>query len=361
MMRNFLRLLVIMTLAISVLIGCASTPGKKERVVFWPDPPEEPRISYIKSYRTETDFRGKSFFDMIFGVSNIALFSKPYGVYSDGGLIYATDTASGGVLVYNPLDKKMRFIMGDKDKLQRPVGVATAADGTVFVSDAKQSKIFGYDNQGKQVMTIGSRAQLNNPAGIAINKDLGRLYITDSREHKVFVFSVKGEFLFSFGQQGTGDGEFIAPTNVAIDRRNGTVYIVDTLNCRVQVFDKDGKFLRKFGELGDSPGSFTRPKGIGVDTEGHVYVADAAFDNFQIFDENGQILMFVGSAGRGPGRFSLPAGMYVDENDVIYVADQVNQRIQLFQFLSDKWKKDHPEEYQKILAPKQEQEKSGEK
>ena len=117
----------------------------------------------------------------------------------------------------------------------------------------------------------------------------------------------------------------------------------------MQAFDLDGKFLRTFGELGDTPGSFSRPKGIGVDTEGHVYVADAAFDNFQIFDENGQILMFVGSAGTGPGYFSLPAGLFVDENDQIYIADQANQRVQVFQYLSEKWKQEHPEEYGKML------------
>ena len=97
------------------------------------------------------------------------------------------------------------------------------------------------------------------------------------------------------------------------------------------------------------PGTFSRPKGIGIDSDGHVYVVDAAFNNFQIFDETGQLLLFIGGEGNAPGQFQLPAGMYVDEKDRIYVVDSFNFRVQVFQYLSDRWKKEHPEEYNKYL------------
>jgi sugar lactone lactonase YvrE len=44
-----------------------------------------------------------------------------------------------------------------------------------------------------------------------------------------------------------------------------------------------------------------------------------------------------------------PAGLYIDENDKVYVVDTLNKRIQVYQYLSEKWKKDHPEEYNKYL------------
>jgi DNA-binding beta-propeller fold protein YncE len=107
--------------------------------------------------------------------------------------------------------------------------------------------------------------------------------------------------------------------------------------------------LRKFGRLGDQAGDFSRPKGIGVDSEGHVYVADAAFDNFQVFDENGQLLLFIGGAGVEPGYFEVPAGVFVDENDRVYVVDSLSSRVQVFQYLSEKWKRANPGEYEKYV------------
>ena len=89
-----------------------------------------------------------------------------------------------------------------------------------------------------------------------------------------------------------------------------------------------------------------------MDSEGHIYVTDAAFSNFQVFDENGQLLLFLGHLGRmGPGEFVLPAGLHVDEEDRIVIADQLNGRVQVFQYLSEKWQKNHPEEYKKYLPP----------
>lgn len=337
-------------IAVLALSGCASMSAKQESPLFWPDAPEDPKIAYVKQYRQETDFRERSFLDSLFGSPSGSLFSKPYGVFAEGSVMYVTDTGTTGVMAYNTTERKFRFFFGDKDRLRRPTGVAVGPDGMVLVSDAKQSRVYGFSKEGKQVMAFGAKGELNNPSGIAVNKDAGRLYVVDSREHMVFVYSLAGELLFSFGGFGIEDGQFMSPTNIALDRRNGTIYIVDTLNCRIQAFDKDGKFLRKFGELGDTPGTFTRPKGIGVDSDGHVYVSDAAFDNFQVFDEKGQLMIFIGSAGREPGRFSLPAGMHVDENDRIYVVDSANLRVQVFQYLSEKWKAAHPDEYRRLTG-----------
>jgi len=60
--------------------------------------------------------------------------------------------------------------------------------------------------------------------------------------------------------------------------------------------------------------------------------------------------MWVGNGGSGRGGlFMSPAGLYIDENDKVYVVDSLNKRIQVYQYLSEKWKKDHPEEYNKYL------------
>jgi len=88
-----------------------------------------------------------------------------------------------------------------------------------------------------------------------------------------------------------------------------------------------------------------------VDSEGQSYVVDGTFNCYQIFNEKGQVLTFVGVGGwGGGGLFMSPSGLYIDENDKIYVVDVLNKRVQVFQYLSEKWKKEHPEEYTKYQA-----------
>mgnify|MGYP001595533575 CR=1 FL=1 len=330
--------------------ACVATPHQEVKLVY-PLPPQEPRIAFLGSYRGEIDVKKKSamegFLGFLFGSAERPDLQKPYGVASFGDKIYVTDTGSGEVLVIDVKERKVHHIGdGGSGKLAVPIGIAIAADGTIFVADAKLKRVFGYDQTGKVKVAIGQKDELKNPAGLAINNELGRLYVVDSHGNAVHVYSTKGEPLF---QLLGGEGGFLFPSNVAVDRRNGNVYVVDSQNFRVQVFDKDGKFLRTFGKIGDVPGTFSRPKGIGIDSEGHVYVVDAAFNNVQIFDEQGQLLLFIGAEGRAPGYFQLPAGMYVDEKDRIYVVDSFNFRVQVFQYLSDRWKKEHPEEYKKYI------------
>ena len=349
-MRRYYGLL---TLVLAMFSGCG-TGIPLDVPIIYPPPPEEPKIVYLRSYRGEADYQKRGFFDSLFGTPLSPGLAKPYGVYASGGKIYVTLTGGAAVAVIDTKEKKVSYLgFRGTAKLALPIGVAGASDGTIFVSDGKLKRVFGYDASGALRVAIGKKGEFMNPAGIAINNKLGRLYIVDSFGHKVHVYSLNGKPLFTFGRRGSDKGEFNYPSNVAVDRRTGNVYITDTQNFRIQLFDGDGKFIRMFGEVGDRLGNFARPKGIGVDSDGHVYVADAAFDNFQIFNEKGEIRFFIGGAGVDAGYFQLPAGLYVDENDTVYVVDQLNSRVQVYQYLSEQWKKAHPEGYKKYLPPEQ--------
>lgn len=341
----------ILLAVLAAVLGCSAS-APKEIVLYWPAPPEEPRIAYVASYRGQIDVIEITLLNRLLGVGPTDNLLKPYSVAASGGKIYVSDSAKGEVAVLEPAAHGFSTLGKDgRVKLGMPMGVATAADGTVFVSDVSGKKIVVYDGRGEVKGFIGKPGDFENNVGVAFNEALDRLYVTDSKAHRVSVFNRKGEPLFKFGGVGREDGQFYFPAGIAIDRRNGNVAVADTQNFRVQVFDKDGTFLRKFGQLGDTLGSFTRPRGVAIDSEGHIYVSDSGFDNFQIFDEQTRLMMAVGSAGTAPGMFQLPAGMYIDEQDRIYVVDQLNSRVQVFQYLSEKWKKEHPEEYKKYLFP----------
>jgi DNA-binding beta-propeller fold protein YncE len=245
------------------------------------------------------------------------------------------------VLVFDE-QRKDFFILGTDGPgaLLNPRGVATDAEGRIYVSDVSQNRVVVYDEKGDFQLAMGLHGQLDKPVGVAINNALKRVYVvstgsTATQSHKITVFdATTGNVLFEFGGRGIEDGKLNFPTNITVDAA-GKVYVMDSFNFRVQIFDADGKFLSKFGGIGNGFGQFSKPKGIGVDSEGHIYVSDAAFNNVQIFDQEGRLLLFFGEMGSRRGQFWLPAGLAVDAQDRIYVADQYNKRINVYQYLSD--------------------------
>lgn len=347
MKREIIIALAAVTLS-TLFTGCSTTPKAKEVRIIVPAAPEEPRVFYVTSYRGESNFEISATFAELLGEkrSSIKSMVKPYGVASTGKKTYAADTASGIVFCFDEELKKVTFIgNGNEGQLQVPVGVAIDDQKNVYVSDAKQKKVFGYTPEGKVMFAIGKKYEFARPAGIGINRAMKRLYVVDTKSHEVKVYDLSGKSLFTFGKRGHGDAEFNFPTNIAIDQRNGNVAIVDTQNFRVQVFDKEGSFLFTFGKIGDRPGGFARPKGIGIDSDGHFYVADTAFNMVQIFNEKGELMLFFGGGGSGPGKFHLMNGLYVDENDRITIADSFSGNIHVFQYVSERWKRENPEKY----------------
>lgn len=312
-----------------------------ESEIVWPLPPDPPRIRYLRTLSGSQDFgnkRNKRWRRLFLGpeAEKVTALVKPYGVTTDAkGRIYVTDTGLGAVLIFDEVEKSVRLLgAGGHVRLSTPIGIAIDAQDRIFVADSALHQVVVFNQAGEPVMALGKDESLQAPSGLAVDVERNRLLVTDSHEHKVFVYGLDGAAAGGWGGRGTGDGEFNFPTNIAVDG-SGRVYVVDTGNFRVQVFDSDGKFLSKFGQAGDGFGDFHRPKGIATDGEGHVYVVDAAFNNFQIFDPEGSLLLFVGSYGKGPGNFWVPAGIHIDGQDRIYVADQINARIQVFQYLSE--------------------------
>ena len=314
-----------------LLPACSQPPRQFEPDdLYWPLPPNPPRIHYIQSIFTEDDIgRIYSFREKLFGKGYFDGMARPYGVSVKNGRLLVSDIVMRTVLVFD-LEKKRMFSVGQEGAFQVPAAAVADAAGNIYVADSVGRKVAVYDAQG--VYRTAFTFAHARPVGLAVQDALGRLYVVDRAGHRVIVSDLDGKQLFSFGERGTGDGKFNLPLDIAIDRQ-GSLYVLDSGNFRVQIFSAEGTFLSKFGTVGDSAGMFANPKGIAIDSDGHIYVTDAAFSNFQIFDRTGNILLFVGEMGGWPGYLHLPAGIAIDENDRIYVADQMNSRVQVFQYL----------------------------
>lgn len=177
--------------------------------------------------------------------------------------------------------------------------------------------------------TFGAgNGQLNEPQNLVVGRN-GHVFVADTRNHRIEVFSRDGIYLNQWGGAGAGNGQFQYPHGVAIDAA-GNVYVADTNNQRIQKFTSDGEYVMQWGSLGTGNGQFEYPWGVAVGGTGNVYVGDANNFRIQEFTSDGRYVRQWGSAGSGNSQFEYPNGVAVDGAANVYVADNSNSRVQKF-------------------------------
>ncbi len=342
--KNLVRGALLMLLLVLTVSGCTTSTIDENKLaskaalsLIWPNPPEPARISYLKTIERPQDIGANTGFfaklaEYVMGpkVDDII---KPYGVTVDSNRrIIVADTALKRIHIFDAPNKKYISIEEAGDTaFSSPIDVATDGNDNIYATDSVLGKVFVFDKNGGFLFDFAAGRR---PTGIAVDKESGLLYVSDTISHDIKVYDLKGKPLRTIGKYGTAPGEFNYPVDLYVDK-DGELYVVDAMNYRVQIFDRTGKFVTMFGKQGDGTGDFGRPKGISVDRDGHIYVADALFDTVQIFDRQGRFLLNFGSLGVEPGKFWMPCGVYIDEGDNIYVADSYNRRVQVFEYLGN--------------------------
>jgi hypothetical protein len=158
----------------------------------------------------------------------------------------------------------------------------------------------------------------------------GEIYVSDgygnARVHK---FSPDGKLVSSWGESGSGPGEFNIVHNIATDA-DGWVYVADRENHRVQVFDGNGKYEAQWNNLHRPCGMFM-PYGhhqlCYIGELGPTMAVNRAAPNLgprlSILDHKGTVLTRIGDphAGIEPTQFLAPHGVCVDSRGDIYVGE----------------------------------------
>jgi sugar lactone lactonase YvrE len=253
-----------------------------------------------------------------------------------------------------------------------PPGGATAANPGLYIVDRQNHRIRRVDTLGVITTVAGTgapgftgdggpaaQAQLNEPAGIALDAD-GNLYIADTGNHRVRRVDTAGIIttIAGTGSPGfAGDGgpaalaQLNQPTAVVADG-NAKLYVADTGNHRVRTISLGGGPIATVagtgaaGFSGDGgPGTgaqLNAPSGLAYDAEGKaLYIADTNNNRVRLVEQSGVIATVAGtgvpgfSGDGGPAaqaQLNAPVGIEYDviagdANRDLYVADTANHRV----------------------------------
>ena len=259
------------------------------------------------------------------------------------------------------LKKKPVLAVGKKGKanneLDQPRGLALdEPNQLIYIADWNNSRIQVVSFAGKFLKRFG-QGILQSPWGIAVTED--NVFVTDWDLHALFLFSKKDyKLVRRTGTKGGGEGQLYHPSGLCTDY-NGDVYVADSSNHRVSVFSKDLNFLKHLFTqqlrypydvkvipnsvvvLDESPNCihfFSRsgvlfrscvteeedgmvygPQFFCLDPAGNILITDFFRHNIKILSPSGQLMHTIGKEGHGRGELYFPYGICLSQTGTIFV------------------------------------------
>lgn len=171
-------------------------------------------------------------------------FVQPIGLFSDGKALYVVDGGDSSVKIFSTTGK-MNSKFGKNGsgdgEMSFPHSVAILDNGDYVVTDSNNSRVLIFDKSGKykeqleQPKTEDKRPWLL-PRGVAVD-GYGRIHVVDNFAHRVHVYNKEKKYLFSYGGKDDRNTEGLNfPNGIAIDRKLRLIYVTDTGNNRIIVW-----------------------------------------------------------------------------------------------------------------------------
>jgi sugar lactone lactonase YvrE len=265
--------------------------------------------------------------------------------------VYLITRGDARVIVYEP-DGTFVMSWGEDIFSPRTHGITIGPDDSVYTVDDGDHTVRKFTPDGKPLMVIGTPGvasetgydmekgltsithggpPFNRPTNVAVAPN-GDLYVSDGYGNaRVHRFTATGDLISSWGEPGTGPGQFNLPHGIFVTN-TGTVCVADRENDRIQFFNPEGEFLDQWTHV-------QRPTDIFIDKNELVYVSSLWWrigqrsfvhgpirhdlpGHVSVFDLDGNLLLRWISADRcAPGNFLAPHALTVDSKGDLYVGE----------------------------------------
>ena len=201
-----------------------------------------------------------------------------------------------------------------QDILKQPWGIAMTEEN-VFVTDSRLHALLQFKKKDcKLVRRTGTEGagegQLNDPLGLCSDYN-GDVYVADTRNNRVSVFSKQLQFLKCLGSQ-----QLKTPVDVIVTP-NSLVILDWSPNC-IHLYSRSGDLLSSCVTHGED-GMLHKPFFFCLDKVGNILITDNMRDDVKILSPSGHLIHKIGKEGQGRGEFSYPHGICVSELGTIFV------------------------------------------
>ena len=238
---------------------------------------------------------------------------------------------------------------GGRARFSDPFGIAVAADGAIYVSDAGDAqRIRRIGTDGRVTSVAGGTrghadgaagaARFDIPSGLAIDP-AGLIYVADTGNNSIrrltpdgMVSTLAGGLEPGFADGSPLEARFNGPVGVTVDA-GGRVIVADTYNDRIRAINPDGNVvtLAGSGQKGFADGAaldaqFDTPCGVAVDAARNVYVADTGNGVVRIVSPHGTVSTVQPFPGEGLVR---PIGIAIDARGVLFVTDDRGRIVEI--------------------------------
>ena len=210
--------------------------------------------------------------------------------------------------------------------LKYPWGIAVTED-YVFVTDLDLHALLQFSETDCQLVRMtgtegAEEGQLNVPRGLCLDCN-GDVYIADSRNNRVSIFSIQLQFMKYLGTQ-----ELKYPQDVKVTQ-NRVVVLDWSPNC-IHFYSRNGEFLSSCVTHGKG-GMVSDPYFFCCDTADNILITDRERHEIKILSPAGLFISKIGKEGNGKGEFHYPYGICISKYGVIFVISwNVNFSVQSF-------------------------------
>lgn len=311
--KTILQLILVIFLTAVIIFGCLYYYGKRPWENIKPVFPMEPPKLLYSIYQGQNKFlhpitaavdKGENLYVSNNDIHTVEVISPngkpamsfggsgklpgqllfPYGIgFLPNGNLLVAETGNFRIQELTAKGKYVRTFLGQHNNigLTKPGPICIDSKGRVYVGDLSGSQVLVLDQNARVLRRIGNIAY---PHGIAVDEERKKLYISDSGEINVKVFSLEKDDSKPINViETTSPGtRFSMVRGLALDRL-GRLYVVDTITGAVRVFDKNGTYLFSFGQVGFDDGEFLYPIGISVSDSGKIYIADWSNNRVQVW------------------------------------------------------------------------------
>lgn len=180
--------------------------------------------------------------------------------------VYVADADRGEVVAFDATGRVSRRFRAPDCETYRPVALAVTGD-SLFVADIEAHVI--------DVFSASAATHQRRFGGVG--SDIGRMYfpmgvevsqgswvlVSDMLNSRVQGFDFEGRPTLSFGRPGNRYGDMGKPRHLAVGP-DGVIFVADAEFAHVHLYDQQARLLMLLGGPADQPGATPMPVGVAI-------------------------------------------------------------------------------------------------